>query len=325
MPWRGNLSLAAIIVATNRARARSGAHAASGVARRRTTTMVAQPDMPDCLTAALAYAARGWRVFPLQPMSKKPFAGTRGLLDATTEEATICRWWMRWSQANVAIACGNGLGVVDEDTYKGGDASPLHLPPTLTATTPRGGQHMLYTVPGEIRPEHTGKLGKFVDFQGDGSYIVAPPSRTPDGVYAWLDEHQPMEDLPGRILDMLTKPTKRVKNSSNTIPRQSTNQEASDGMYWADKAAKEQVSARGGRNEAGLWLAGQLRDNECRDPDGAMRYYAAPGRDSGDHPYADEAALATPPCVLRQSQRDRAKSQAPTPIRPDRPMQPSAH
>src|SRR5262245_46559316 len=48
-----------------------------------------------------------------------------GVKDATTNEALIRHWWGNWPEANIAIATGqdSGLDVLDEDTYKGGDAS----------------------------------------------------------------------------------------------------------------------------------------------------------------------------------------------------------
>lgn len=269
--------------------------------------------IPPCLEAALDYAGRGWRVFPVQPSTKKPFGGTRGLLEATTDEATIRRWWMRWPAANVAIATGNGLAVVDEDTYKGGDAGPLSLPPTLTATTPRGGKHMLYSMPEEIRAEHTGKLGKFVDFQGDGAYIVAPPSRTPDGQYAWVNDMS-VQPLPSNVLRTLTRKSEKAPAPK---PLPTPRRDESDGMYWLDKAVSR---ARGeGRNNAGLWLACQLRDNQCSDPEGAMLAYAAEVRDWEAPYYTDGEAMATLRGVLRGGPREPARSQSrpnePTPIR----------
>lgn len=276
--------------------------------------MATQPHLSPCLEAALHYARKGWRVFPLQPNTKKPYGGTRGVRDATTDEATIRRWFMRWPTANIAIACGNGLGVIDEDTYKGGDARPLSLPPTLTATTPRGGKHMLFSIPGELRPEHTGKLGQFVDFQGDGAYIVAPPSRVDDKGYAWAND-LPVQPLPSGVLRRLEKKPTPAKPTRAPEAASTPRQDESDGMYWADRAAEK---ARGeGRNNAGAWLAAQLRDNDCRDPEGAMVYYAALVGSDGDHLYTEREALTTWRSIARRSPRDPAKSQSrpPTPIR----------
>ena len=57
------------------------------------------------LQAALDYAARGLAVFPVLPMSKAP-ACRRGFKDATTNPATIRRWWLAQTDYNIGIATG---------------------------------------------------------------------------------------------------------------------------------------------------------------------------------------------------------------------------
>jgi Bifunctional DNA primase/polymerase, N-terminal len=67
--------------------------------------------------AALAYAARGWPVFPLHTptpagcscghldcgsIGKHPRT-KHGVKDATTDEAQIRAWWKRWPHANMAL------------------------------------------------------------------------------------------------------------------------------------------------------------------------------------------------------------------------------
>lgn len=66
-------------------------------------TIVPQSD--DTRDWALAYAARGWHVFPCGPRAKTPLTG-RGWQDATADPGIIRTWWSRWPSANVAIACG---------------------------------------------------------------------------------------------------------------------------------------------------------------------------------------------------------------------------
>src|SRR5262245_19457117 len=89
------------------------------------------------LTAALEYAARGWPVFPLHTPTASGCSCRRrdcdrigkhprtqhGLKDASTDPATIQRWWRMWSTANIGLVTGavSGLVVLDEDTQKGGD------------------------------------------------------------------------------------------------------------------------------------------------------------------------------------------------------------
>ncbi|MGH3303219.1 MAG: bifunctional DNA primase/polymerase, partial [Streptosporangiaceae bacterium] len=74
----------------------------------------------DCNRAverALAHAERGWPVFPCRPGSKEP-ATRHGFRDATTDPAQIRAWWLRWPDANLAIATGApGPDVLDVDHH----------------------------------------------------------------------------------------------------------------------------------------------------------------------------------------------------------------
>src|SRR5205814_3311686 len=68
---------------------------------------------PALLPSALWYAESGLKVFPLQPGSKVPMPGSRGCKDATTDAARIRAWWRRTPDANVAIATGCLVDVLD--------------------------------------------------------------------------------------------------------------------------------------------------------------------------------------------------------------------
>jgi putative DNA primase/helicase len=150
--------------------------------------------MNTFLDAALDYAAGGWPVFPLAPGRKKPAIsieeGGHGFHDATTDAAQIRAWWKRWPRANIGMPTGqaSGIVVVDVDPRNGGDVSALHLPATRTVRTPSGGYHYYFTVPdGMSAPkDNTGKLGRGIDFLGDGAYVVLPPSALEEGAgYGW--------------------------------------------------------------------------------------------------------------------------------------------
>ena len=122
------------------------------------------------LDTALSYARRGWAAFPCHTPTDQGCSCRRdcgrigkhprtqhGLHDATTDEATLRRWWRQFPQANIGITTGtrSGLVVPDEDTAKGGDASRLDLehsysPPCDGAVPDRrgAGVHYLFAHPG---------------------------------------------------------------------------------------------------------------------------------------------------------------------------------
>ena len=69
------------------------------------------------LRQALAYAARGWPVFPCQVGQKTP-ATAHGHLDATTDPEQITAWFTRNPRWNLAIATGApGPDVLDVDEH----------------------------------------------------------------------------------------------------------------------------------------------------------------------------------------------------------------
>ena len=71
------------------------------------------------LQAALAYAQRGWYVFPVAPRSKVPLV-KRWPEVATTDADIIAGWWARWPDANIGIATGaSDLLVIDVDDEHG--------------------------------------------------------------------------------------------------------------------------------------------------------------------------------------------------------------
>lgn len=133
---------------------------------------------------ALAYARRGWPVFPCQPGGKAP-ATRHGYLDATTDPAQIERWWKRNPHANLAIATGApGPDVLDIDQHGSAGNGFAALNQLIRAgltgsasaivATPSGGLHVYFTGTGQ----RCGKLPRHhLDFRACGGYVLAPPSQ----------------------------------------------------------------------------------------------------------------------------------------------------
>lgn len=178
--------------------------------------MSARP--PSMLAAALSYAARGWRVLPVEPCGKVPITA-HGCKDATVDAGTIRGWWRATPNANVAIATGaeSDIVVLDVDTKddKRGDRTLVDLiaahgpiGDTLHAITGSGGDHYFFTHPGGRIGNSAGKLGAGLDTRGDGGFVVAAPSIHACGErYAWC-EGGSLQMLPAWLLALLLPPVR---------------------------------------------------------------------------------------------------------------------
>lgn len=132
--------------------------------------------------AALWYVHVGLKVFPIVPFTKKPFRKTKGLKDATDDPEQVRRWWTEHPAANIGIATGHVIDVVDFDgpeahaawgrTFGAGWAGLKLL---ATVSTPRpGGMHLwVPAMPGHGNGAK--KIGA-LDYRGRGGYVLAPPS-----------------------------------------------------------------------------------------------------------------------------------------------------
>jgi hypothetical protein len=152
------------------------------------------------LGEALRLARLGYPVFPCRSGRKEP-ATRHGVLDATTDETTIRTWWSRWPDANVALATGHGLVVVDVDVgatwpSQSERESIRQLRPPL-ARTPRGGWHIYFRIPaGRAWRNSVSRLAEHVDVRAEGGYVLVAPSQTEHGRYTWLRPLKPLSELP---------------------------------------------------------------------------------------------------------------------------------
>ena len=207
-------------------------------------------------SAALEYAKQGTPVFPLAPGTKKPFKGSNGLLDATTDENLIRERWSRNTTANIGNPTGEKSGYIslDIDTYKPGAMSIEDikaklgpLPETRTIGTGQGGLRIDYRLPEGVHtkciPE--GKLGTGVCVKADGGYVVAPPSKT-TGTYEVLKD-LPLAEAPEWIL----KAARYTPEGNSVATKRSRKFSASLG---------EETIPEGQRDETLTRIAGTLHD-----------------------------------------------------------------
>lgn len=136
-----------------------------------------QREPVSMLSAALWYAEQGLRVFPLQPGRKLPYKGTRGFKDATSDLDEVRDLWMLYEGANLAIATGHLVDVIDIDGAEGVQswARTNNMPEPLgVVSTPRpGGSHLYIPASGK---GNRAKIFPGVDVRGIGGYAAVPPS-----------------------------------------------------------------------------------------------------------------------------------------------------
>lgn len=214
--------------------------------------------MPNpLLDAALAYARRGWPIFPCRadktPMISREDGG-QGVLDATTDPAIIRAWWERYPRANIGLDVGGaGLMILDLDEYKPGfdraavEAALGGLPQTsLRQRSPRGGEHLFYALDkNEIAAPSVGKIAPGCDVRSFHSYVLLSPSRTIDGAYTWEGEGKPAFRT-DEMLRIANTAREKHRDRDNWIIEPDLPENVADAVAWLKKDAKIAVEGQGG-------------------------------------------------------------------------------
>ena len=182
----------------------------------------------DLLQQILRYADWGWCVVPLHtPVGsgcscRRPDCTDHGKhprirdwpTEATTDIDTIRRWWRQWPQANVGLATGTHLYVLDVDGDQGRqtlaqlEATHGALPETPRSLTGGGGEHYLFTLPDGMTLKNTVRFASGLDTRGPGGQIVAAPSLHASGrVYAWdagaHPDEVPVAEMPAWLIQLI--------------------------------------------------------------------------------------------------------------------------
>ncbi|MGK2947780.1 MAG: bifunctional DNA primase/polymerase [Acidimicrobiales bacterium] len=189
---------------------------------------------------ALAYAAAGLEVFPVNPRDKTPLESQH---HATCDVDTLAVWWRQWPEALIGHRLAAGVVVTDVDPRHGGletwkalRGAIGELPPTRVHQSGRGdlGMHLWWQHPGgrlNVKPltewarerevghaitladgTVTNRWTSGIDLlHRDHRYTILPPSPHPEThrPYVWVDgrglgaEPAPM---PALLVELLTAP-----------------------------------------------------------------------------------------------------------------------
>jgi hypothetical protein len=169
---------------------------------------------PRLLDAALRYAAWGWPVFPLKPLSlavkdQLPYKAAKrpgtphGFKDATTDPDQIRRWWGRNPDSNIGTPTGLTFDVIDIDVPDG----PHSFAEMIARENPMTAHGLIPDVHGQVAtasgglhlyipPSSAGNSAEImpgIDYRGDGGYVVIPPSTLwePHRAYSWISAPSP--------------------------------------------------------------------------------------------------------------------------------------
>lgn len=226
------------------------------------------------LEAAIEYATKyKWKVFPVRP-DKTPYT-PHGCLDAKDDIGAIQSWWKKWPDALVGVATGSAsnLIVIDEDKdfekdldgyyeVSRWESDHCHLPDTVRSITGRGGYHLFFHYTGSDIKNRAGVLDG-VDVRGEGGYIIAPPSRHPNGrQYEWeiAPEDMKLADLDQTVLELIK--TRETSDSHFVLPEKIATGERNDVIFKL--ACSLQAK---GIPDAGIMAAVQAVNTEnCIEP-----------------------------------------------------------
>lgn len=251
---------------------------------------------------ALHLTELGFRVFPVwapvdgvcscktrdcDATGKHPHL-TRYLMRATTDPTQVTKWWKSWPDANIGIATGNGLVVVDEDGDEGREwLEDRDLPPTLMSTTGRGcHRYYLGDAKGGIA------IGPKVDVLGPGRWVVGPPSLHKSGRrYTWLtSKDTPIAKAPAWVYEERAKP---LRSTTTKAPAKTPGSQTPPDVYREGK-----------RNEM-LFLDACLMARAARMSEGEIRAALAVTNQQRCQPPLPESEIA----AISKSAHRRASQQ----------------
>ena len=183
---------------------------------------------------------------------------SRGVHTASTDAERITEIWRRYPDANIGIATGEGLLVVDVDSpdaanfLAGLEAQHARIPPTPTQQTAKG-RHYVFRV-DHVTRNSAGKIADRLDTRGDGGYVVVAPSVHPSGAqYRWLDDRKPSKlpptAAPQWLLDLMAAPKPTAPSAPLAPVDTSTIPDTYGRKALDDECANVAAAPKGRRND----------------------------------------------------------------------------
>ena len=224
-------------------------------------------------------------MLPSTGPEKKPCVGWKRFQEQLPTVDQLRQWGRKFRPERWGLVTGALAGVVVAD-FDGETGIALMqkwgIKPHLR--TGSGGFHCYLQHPGWHVPTLNAKSGKVswpwpgLDIRGDGGFAVLL-GRNSNGPYVQLRDlvPEPFEVLPAEVRDFLrarSEPAETPPKPPASAPPPTDGRRA-DSESIIRKALT--MASRDGRNNAGFWLACQLRDNEYSsgEAEAAMRDYRA--------------------------------------------------
>jgi len=149
------------------------------------------------LETAIGYLEQDWSVIPINPTSKKPYIPWKRYQQRRPTDGEVEQWFRNWPDARLAVVTGelSGIVIVDCDSEEAhqfaieeGLSSPVRVKTKRGVhhyfDHPRDGKRRGPRVGGNSRGTDWPKFDG-IDFRGDGSYALLPPSPS----YEWEIAH----------------------------------------------------------------------------------------------------------------------------------------
>ena len=172
------------------------------------------------LDAALAWAQRGFSVFPLRENSREPIYDGWPQM-ATRDEATIRKMWTdivlgTEKDFNIGCLCTD-MVVVDVDIKKGKDGYNQYMQlggtwDTLVVQTTSGGWHLYFQGPDSSNAG----IASGVDIRSHNGYVVAPGSIIDNSPYVVVNDRS-MTWVPPTVEKLLSSPYQRSNTTMETF------------------------------------------------------------------------------------------------------------